>query len=178
MSAPSGANVSKRTDAPKANASTGVGAICAVNGAAALAAGEAVRDARRKPAAPARATSPAAIAPSTAVRGPAARDVGLTGAGATTSRLCRAIRASPISRSLNFGSRSRQRSISVRRAGGVSAGRRSSLMGSLMTAAIVSVTVSPSKRRSPLSISNSTTPNAQMSARVSTAFPRACSGLM
>ena len=39
-------------------------------------------------------------------------------------------------------------------------------------------TSSPSNARWPSSISNSTTPNAQMSARLSTVFPRACSGLM
>ena len=46
------------------------------------------------------------------------------------------------------------------------------------TDASVSVTVSPSNARRPVSISNSTQPNAQMSVRLSTACPRACSGLM
>ena len=36
----------------------------------------------------------------------------------------------------------------------------------------------PSNGRRPASISNSTAPNAQMSARLSTVFPRACSGDM
>ena len=40
------------------------------------------------------------------------------------------------------------------------------------------VMVSPANRRSPVSISHSTTPNAQRSARLSTALPRACSGDM
>ena len=44
--------------------------------------------------------------------------------------------------------------------------------------ASVSETVSPAKSCSPVSISYSTTPKAQMSARLSTAFPRACSGDM
>ena len=41
-----------------------------------------------------------------------------------------------------------------------------------------SVTVSPAKAWTPVSISNSTTPNAQISVRLSRFFPRACSGLM
>ena len=46
------------------------------------------------------------------------------------------------------------------------------------TAASVSETVAPSNRRFPVSISQSTTPKAQRSARLSTVVPRACSGLM
>ena len=48
----------------------------------------------------------------------------------------------------------------------------------LMTATSTSVTSSPWKARRPVSISFSTHPNAQMSARLSMAFPRACSGDM
>ena len=47
-----------------------------------------------------------------------------------------------------------------------------------MIAAITSEAVSPSKARLPVSISNSTQPNAQMSVRLSMRLPRACSGLM
>jgi hypothetical protein len=47
-----------------------------------------------------------------------------------------------------------------------------------MIAASVSVTVSPANGRRPVSISHTTTPNAQTSERLSTARPRACSGLM
>jgi hypothetical protein len=47
-----------------------------------------------------------------------------------------------------------------------------------MIAASVSVIVSPANALRPLSISYSTQPNAQMSVRLSTARPRACSGLM
>jgi len=47
-----------------------------------------------------------------------------------------------------------------------------------MIAAIISVIESPPKGRRPLSISKSTTPNAQMSARLSTPLPFACSGAM
>src|SRR5262245_12220493 len=51
--------------------------------------------------------------------------------------------------------------------------------GSLRTmAAIVSVTSSPSNTRLPVSISNNTHANAQMSLRLSAARPLACSGAM
>ena len=43
---------------------------------------------------------------------------------------------------------------------------------------MVSDTVSPANATRPASISKSTQPNAQMSLRLSTARPRACSGLM
>ena len=46
------------------------------------------------------------------------------------------------------------------------------------TAARVSLTVSPAKSRRPVSISHRMTPKAQMSARLSTVLPRACSGDM
>jgi hypothetical protein len=46
------------------------------------------------------------------------------------------------------------------------------------TAPSVAKTVSPLKATSPVSNSYSTQPNAQMSARLSTALPRACSGLI
>ncbi len=42
----------------------------------------------------------------------------------------------------------------------------------------MSLTVSEANSRAPVSISHSTTPNAQMSARASTVPPRACSGDM
>ncbi len=63
-------------------------------------------------------------------------------------------------------------------AGGVSAGRAVQSISWRRTAARVSETVSPSKRRLPVSISKKTTPNAQISARLSTDSPRACSGAM
>jgi hypothetical protein len=47
-----------------------------------------------------------------------------------------------------------------------------------MMATNVSCTSSPPNARVPVSISNSTAPNAQMSLRLSTARPLACSGLM
>jgi len=46
------------------------------------------------------------------------------------------------------------------------------------TAAIVSGSVSAAKARRPVSISKRTAPKAQMSARLSTAPARACSGAM
>ena len=61
---------------------------------------------------------------------------------------------------------------------GVEAGSRVQSMSARSTSAIVCDVVSPSKRRRPASISNSTTPNAQMSERLSTGEPLACSGLM
>ena len=42
----------------------------------------------------------------------------------------------------------------------------------------MSLTVSPANRRWPVNISHTITPKAQMSARLSTALPRACSGAM
>jgi hypothetical protein len=48
----------------------------------------------------------------------------------------------------------------------------------LITFPSVSATPSPLNARWPVSISNSTAPNAQMSARLSTVFPFACSGAM
>ncbi len=51
-------------------------------------------------------------------------------------------------------------------------------MSRFKTSAIVSLTVSPANSVRPVSISYSTTPNAQMSDRLSTGRPRACSGAM
>ena len=90
----------------------------------------------------------------------------------------RPTRASPMSRRRSLGSRSRQRSSRRRTAPGVSDGRPAHCGSRVRTAASTSLTVSPSKSFRPVSISKSTTPKAQMSARRSTAFPRACSGDM
>ena len=62
--------------------------------------------------------------------------------------------------------------------GGVAAGSAAHSGSLLSTAASTSLTVSPSKRRRPVSISNSTTPKAHTSARLSIGLPRACSGAM
>jgi hypothetical protein len=95
-----------------------------------------------------------------------------------TSPRASAMRASPISRNRSRGSRSRQRSSRRRSASGVEAGTASKFGASLRTAAITSLTVSPPKSGLPVSISCSTTPNAQMSDRLSAVRPFACSGLM
>ena len=110
-----------------------------------------------------------------------ATGAGEAGAAAGTSpRISRssARRASPISRRRSFGSRSRQRSSRPRSAGGVPAGSRRQSISWRITAARVSEAVSPSNSRRPVTISNSTTPKAQMSPRRSTALPLACSGAM
>ena len=83
-----------------------------------------------------------------------------------------------MSRSRFFGSRSRQRPRSVRTWGGVSGGSFDQSGSCRRTAASTSETVSPSKQRVPVSISYSTTPKDQMSDRLSTGRPRACSGDM
>ena len=78
------------------------------------------------------------------------------------------IRASPMSRSLRFGFLSRQRASSRRTDSGVSCGSTVPSGSTFNTAASVSVTVSPAKAFVPESISYSTQPKAQMSARLST----------
>jgi hypothetical protein len=88
------------------------------------------------------------------------------------------IRASAMSCSRFFGLRSRQRRSSRRIAGGTPAAARRGRSRRISTPASVSGTESPANSRRPVSISKSTTPNAQMSARLSTALPFACSGLM
>ena len=95
------------------------------------------------------------------------------GASATPSS-----HASPMSRSRFFRSRSRQRRRRRRTLGGVSEGKAVQSGSCRSTEASTSDTVSPSKQRLPVSISYSTAPNAQMSVRLSTGLPRACSGDM
>ena len=95
------------------------------------------------------------------------------GAGASSSS-----RATPMC-GRRFGACfSRHRRSSVITAGGVDGGSRDQSGSFVMTAMIVSVTSSPSKAREPVSISKSTAPKAQMSARRSTGLPLACSGDM
>ena len=77
-----------------------------------------------------------------------------------------------------FGFRSRQRASKRRTSQGAVAGRAFQSTSCFSTLARTSLTVSPSKSFRPVSISNSTTPKAQMSARLSRGLPRACSGLM
>ena len=71
----------------------------------------------------------------------------------SAASLLNAIRASPMSRSRFFGSRSRQRSISRRTTGGVLPGSKSSSGPRVMIAASVSVIVSPPNALRPVSIS-------------------------
>ena len=99
-----------------------------------------------------------------------------SGAPATRSSIC--TRASPISRNRRVGSLSRHRRSSRRTPEGTAAGSAPPSGSVVSTDASVSEVVSPVKSRRPVSISNSTTPNAQMSARRSTGLPRACSGLI
>ena len=87
-------------------------------------------------------------------------------------------RASPIACSRRFGSFSRHRRSSRRSPKGAGAGNASQWGSFIMTDASVMELSSPAKARRPVSISYSTHPNAQMSVRLSTACPRACSGLM
>ena len=82
--------------------------------------------------------------------------------------------ASPMSRSRFLGSFSRQRRSRRRACVGIRP-KSGSLVATSMS---VSETVSPANGRSPVSISYRMTPKAQMSARLSTSFPRACSGGM
>ena len=76
------------------------------------------------------------------------------------------------------GSLSRQRRQEPASCGGVVRGKTSQSGSRFSTEASDSETVSPPNGRRPVSISYSTTPKAQMSARLSTALPRACSGAM
>jgi hypothetical protein len=82
------------------------------------------------------------------------------------------IRQSPLSILLEASSHR------VRIAGGVAGGSSDQSGSFISTIASVSETSSPVDGRRPVSISYRTQPNAQMSARLSTALPRACSGAM
>ena len=68
--------------------------------------------------------------------------------------------------------------MSERTVGGVVAGIAPRSGSRVSTDASVSLSVSPPNGRWPVTISYSSTPNAQMSARLSTSLPRACSGAM
>ena len=83
-----------------------------------------------------------------------------------------------MSRSRRFGSFSRQRVSSRLIEAGVVAGNAVQSGSRVTTAARMSVMVSPANAARPVSISYRTSPNAQMSTRLSTIRPRACSGAM
>jgi hypothetical protein len=89
-----------------------------------------------------------------------------------------ATRASPISRRRGLTSGSRQRINRSRMARGVSLGSWSKSIGARKTSDSVCDMVSPPNNCWPASISYSTTPYDQMSARRTTGFPAACSGLI
>ena len=86
--------------------------------------------------------------------------------------------ATAMSRILAWRSLTRQRLASSTTCWGTAAGIALQSGSPRTTAAIVSVTSSPSNARRPVSISYSTQLNAQMSLRLSAIFPFACSGLM
>ncbi len=88
------------------------------------------------------------------------------------------MRASPISRNRRLRSFSRQRRISRVTLAGTAAGTAVQSGSLVNTEASVSDNVSPPNARRPVSISNSTQPNAHTSVLRSTDCPRACSGLM
>jgi hypothetical protein len=126
-------------------------------------------------------TTPAVnMAPAAAIsrrRGTAGR-VAAGSSGTPPSRSSSCTRASPIAWSRRFGSFSRHDRRSRRRLGGTPAGSKRQFGSVLRTDANVSEIVSPVNRRWPASISKTTTPNAQISARLSAGRPLACSGLM
>ncbi len=90
----------------------------------------------------------------------------------------RLLPASPMSRRRCRTSFWRQRRRRPCTARGTVGGRLVQSGSRSITAATTSAVVSPTNARRPASISYSTHPKAQMSDRLSTAFPRACSGLM
>ena len=103
----------------------------------------------------------------------------VTGAALVISNLpASARRTSPMSRSRSFGSLTRHRRTTERTCCGTSAPMLETSGSFTSTEASISDTSPASNSRLPVSISNSTAPNAQMSARRSTGCPLACSGAM
>ena len=100
----------------------------------------------------------------------------LIGALRPSTTFSMAMRASPMDCNRCRGSLFKHRRISCRISFGMLAGKKLHSGSPRMTAAKVSDTVSPLKAIFPVSISNATAPKDQISARRSTAFPRACSG--
>ncbi len=105
---------------------------------------------RPKPTPSANAAPEAAATSTAALRRETAGPGAAAGASSTAAS---AMRASPMSRSLCFGSRSRQRRSSARMRGGVSGGKADQSIVSRTTAASTSVTVSPAKSLRPESSS-------------------------
>ena len=94
------------------------------------------------------------------------------------SSISNCVRASAMSRSRRCGSFCRHCVRSLCTLSGVDGGSPLQSGSRSTMAANVSVTVSRAKAARPESISYSTQPNAQISVRLSTDSPRACSGLM
>ena len=105
----------------------------------------------------------------------AADGVSIAGS-ARASCICRHVSAALCSR--RFGSLLRHRRRSFRISFGVLSGNASQSGSDFTMAARVSVTVSPRKVFLQVSASYRQHPKAQISVRLSTAFPRACSGLI
>ena len=126
------------------------------------------------------ATAPNSVAAKIGSETPRPRVVACAGGPSTSppAIASSSIRASPMSRSRRFGSRSRQRARSFRSRSGVAAGSAPRSGSRIITRPSVSCSVSPANICWPTSISQTTTPNDQMSARLSTVFPFACSGDM
>ncbi len=99
----------------------------------------------------------------------------VTGAASASSI---SIRASPASRARLLISFCKQRRSKSRIFVGVETGSVFHSGSSFSTAARISVVISPRNACLPVSSSYTRQPNAQMSVRLSTALPRACSGLM
>ena len=96
----------------------------------------------------------------------------------TSSNASISIRTSPISRRRFFESFERHRTSKRRMDAGVVAGSADQSGSRSRILAIESETVSPANAMRPVNISYRTQPKAQMSVRLSTGNPRACSGLM
>jgi hypothetical protein len=104
--------------------------------------------------------------------GAAGKDAGSPNASSSS------MRASPMSRNRLCGSFRRQRRSNDTTDDGVAAGSACQSGSRSTVAAMISPSVSPRNAVLPVSISYRTQPNAQMSVRVSTGFPHACSGDM
>jgi hypothetical protein len=120
------------------------------------------------------------LATAMAAMPPTANHSGYDRAGidAATGESAESNRTSPMSCKRRFGSLARHSSMTRRTALGVDAGSCVQSGSRSSTTAIVSDMVSPPNARRPASISYSTHPDAQISVRLSTTLPRACSGDM
>ena len=108
------------------------------------------------------------------------RRLGVAEVASASPAMSRSIctRASPIACNRRFGSFSRHHRSNAWNCGGSDAGRARQSGVFFNTDASVSEIVGSSNSLRPVIISNSTTPNAQMSARRSATYPRTCSGAM